>query len=138
MANTNPDIELVVGVDSGNSYAAIKDGINQVVRDIESKDPPKIKIQLDDTEINNKLQSLRNQITALSDNRISLNIAGTTQGVEKAVKSVISNYEQAYYFLQSKLNAPIATGKLELIKSSLEKVIACKPIALSSSKLFAR
>lgn len=78
MANTNPDIELVVGVDSGNSYTTMKDGINQVLRDIESRDPPKIKIHLDDTEINSKLQTLRNQIAALSENKISINIAGAT------------------------------------------------------------
>ena len=121
MANTNPDIELVVGVDSGNSYTTMKDGINQVLRDIESRDPPKIKIHLDDTEINSKLQTLRSQIAALSENKISINIAGATQGVEKTIKSAISNYEQAYYFVHNKLNAPIATGQLERIKSALER-----------------
>lgn len=121
LANTNPDIELVVGVDSGNSYTTMKDGINQVLKDIESRDPPKIKIHLDDTEINSKLQTLRNQIAALSENKISINIAGATQGVEKTIKSAISNYEQAYYFVHNKLNAPIATGQLERIKSALER-----------------
>ena len=121
LANTNPDIELVVGVDSGNSYTAMKDGINQVLRDIESRDPPKIKIHLDDTEINSKLQTLRNQIAALSENKISINIAGATQGVEKTIKSAISNYEQAYYFVENKLADTIATTQLERIKSSLER-----------------
>lgn len=121
MANTNPDIELVVGVDSGNSYTTMKDGIKQVLRDIESRDPPKIKIHLDDTEINNKLQALRSQITALSENKISINITGATQGVEKTIKSAISNYEQAYYFVNTALNSPKATEQLERIKHYLEK-----------------
>lgn len=76
LANTNPDIELVVGVDSNNSYTAMKDGINQVIRDIESRDPPKIKIHLDDTEINSKLQSLRSQITDINNQKISISISG--------------------------------------------------------------
>ena len=121
MANTNPDIELVVGVDSGNSYTTMKDGINQVLRDIESRDPPKIKIHLDDTEINSKLQTLRSQIAALSENKISINIAGATQGVEKTIKSAISNYEQAYYFVNNELNSSKATEQLERIKSSLKE-----------------
>ena len=121
MANTNPDIELVVGVDSGNSYTTMKDGINQVLRDIEGRNPPKIKIQLDDAEINNKLQSLRSQITALSENKISINITGATQGVEKTIKSAISNYEQAYYFVNTALNSPKATEQLERVKHYLEK-----------------
>lgn len=121
LANTNPDIELVVGVDSGNSYTTMKDGINQVLRDIEGRNPPKIKIQLDDAEINNKLQSLRSQITALSENKISINITGATQGVEKTIRSAISNYEQAYYFVNTALNSPKATEQLERIKHYLEK-----------------
>lgn len=76
LANTNPDIELVVGIDSNNSYTAMKDGINQVIRDIESRDPPKIKIHLDDTEINSKLQSLRSQITDINNQKISISISG--------------------------------------------------------------
>lgn len=76
LANTNPDIELVVGADSNNSYTAMKDGINQVIRDIESRDPPKIKIHLDDTEINSKLQSLRSQITDINNQKISISISG--------------------------------------------------------------
>lgn len=121
LANKNPDIELVVGVDSGNSYTTMKDGINQVLRDIESRNPPKIKIQLDDAEINNKLQSLRSQITALSENKISINITGATQGVEKTIRSAISNYEQAYYFVNTALNSPKATEQLERTKHYLEK-----------------
>lgn len=76
MANTNPDVELVVSVDSNNSYTAMKDGINQVIRGIESRDPPKIKIRLDDTEINSKLQSLRSQITDINNQKISISISG--------------------------------------------------------------
>ena len=76
LANTNPDIELVVGVDSGNSYTTMKDGINQVLRDIENRDSPKIKIHLDDAEINSKIQSLRNQITDLNNQKIAINISG--------------------------------------------------------------
>ena len=102
LANTNPDIELVVGVDSGNSYTAMKDGINQVLRDIENRDSPKIKIHLDDAEINSKIQSLRNQITDLNNQKIAINISGldvinnSILKVSDTIANISSNIKNAF------------------------------------------
>lgn len=76
---TNPDIRLLVGVDTGLSYNSMKDGISEVVKRL-NDNPPKIKLSLDSTEIDNKIQLLRSQITEIGNQKIYIGATGELQG----------------------------------------------------------
>lgn len=89
-----PDIRLVVGVDTGLSYSSMRDGINEVIQRIEKENPPKIKIQFDDTEINKKIQSLRSQITEISNQKVSIGATGELQSTLTTISSSLENLSQ--------------------------------------------
>ena len=85
-----PDIRLVVGVDTGLSFSSMRDGINEVIQRIEKENPPKIKIQFDDTEINKKIQSLRSQITEISNQKVSIGVTGELQSTLTTISSSLA------------------------------------------------
>ena len=89
-----PDIRLVVGVDTGLSFSSMRDGINEVIQRIEKENPPKIKIQFDDTEINKKIQSLRSQITEISNQKVSIGATGELQSTLTTISSSLENLSQ--------------------------------------------
>lgn len=89
-----PDIRLVVGVDTGLSYSSMRDGINEVIQRIEKENPPKIKIQFDDAELNKKIQSIRSQITEISNQKVSIGATGELQSTLTTISSSLETLSQ--------------------------------------------
>lgn len=88
------DFLLQVGINTSQSFTQMQKDIRQLVSDL-NKTPPKIKIDIDETDLDKKLNSVReklSEISNLSANTSSVNSVGATDAA--GIRKVASAWRQ--------------------------------------------
>lgn len=117
-----PDILLIVGANTGASYKELQNGINGVVKAINKNHPPKIKVMLDDTDFQNKLNSLKKQISSISNQKITLNFANNLQSAVSSAGTSATNAAKNVSKIKEMLNTKDIDASVAKVTDRFEKL----------------
>lgn len=117
-----PDILLIVGANTGASYKELQNGINGVVKAINKNHPPKIKVMLDDTDFQNKLNSLKKQISSISNQKITLNFANNLQSAVSSAGTAAAKATKNVSKIKEMLNTKDIDASVAKVTDRFEKL----------------
>lgn len=117
-----PDILLIVGANTGASYKELQNGINGVVKAINKNHPPKIKVTLDDTDFQKKLNTLKKQISSISNQKITLNFANNLQSAVSSVGTAAAKAANNVSKIKEMLNTKDIDASVAKVTDRFEKL----------------
>ena len=115
------DIQVVVGADVGLSYQAMQEGLNNVISQI-NKTPPKIILNFNDAEINNRIASIRKQITDINKTKISLTLTGGIRDSVEAINTKINTLSEKVVNLAELVRVNIDSSSVDAARSQVEQL----------------